>query len=689
MSQTPGRRDRRVALAVGLALLLLAVAVGAQKIRDFDYWWHLRTGQLIVETGAIPTTDPYTYTVPGNRWIDIHWLFQLGLWGTYALGGHTAVVIAETLCVVALAILLGSIGWRRERAAVTGLGVGLALLLVADRIMPRPEVPSFLLLAGVLALLDRFERRGDPWLYALVPLQLLWVNLHGLFALGLAVAGMHVAAEVLRPLVQPGERLRPDRLRRLATATALAGAASLVNPNLLDGALYPLQQLDMVGPAHVRGVFGSLIAELIPPLAESRGLVPLALALFGLLAGLSFLAMLANWRRVRTADPLVWLAFLYLALGAQRNVALFAIVAAPIFVRNANQLLERRRPPERLVGAIGAGVAAILLLLAVDVARGSFFPRIHSWREPGFEPLDVLHPVGAVDWIVRERPPGPLFHHMADGGYLLWRLWPDYRILVDGRLEVYGPERFLDLQVADLERFRVLDEEYRFGAALLHYSLIPSDPLLRWLRWNPNWRLVFLDDVAALFVRVPEGGTLAWGEVDLDAPDLFPPLDGRPGLSDRQRRLSRTHLYMALGRYERARTLFEDTLELYPDLPQGPIVRATLLARTGFPAAAEAILRQLLAERPHDPVLLTEIGDIRFDAGDLAAARELYDRALALDTDLSYALLRRGLLAEAESDSEGAAQYYGRAIGVAEPADPAALQAAQRLRALREAPRLR
>ena len=66
----PARRDRTVALAVGLALLALAAAFGAQKIRDFDYWWHLRTGQLIAETGAVPKADPYTFTVPGRPWID-------------------------------------------------------------------------------------------------------------------------------------------------------------------------------------------------------------------------------------------------------------------------------------------------------------------------------------------------------------------------------------------------------------------------------------------------------------------------------------------------------------------------------------------------------------------------------------------------------------------------------------------
>ena len=73
------------------ALLTLAALLGFQKIRDFDYWWHARTGQLIADTGSVPHQDVFTYSVPGNRWIDVHWLFQLGLHGLRAMGGHEAV----------------------------------------------------------------------------------------------------------------------------------------------------------------------------------------------------------------------------------------------------------------------------------------------------------------------------------------------------------------------------------------------------------------------------------------------------------------------------------------------------------------------------------------------------------------------------------------------------------------------
>ena len=227
-----GASDRIAAAALWLPLLALTALVSLQQIRTFDYWWHLRTGQLIVETGSVPKVDPYTYTVPGARWVDVHWLHQLGLHGLHALGGHAAVVVAKLALVLALLGIVARIGYRRERPLVSAVALGLMLLVACDRFMPRPELPSFVLLAAQLALLDRFTRRGDAWVYAAVAVQVVWVNVHGLFALGLAVCAIYLFAEVVRPLLDPDERFSARRVRRLAVLTALASLASLANPSV-------------------------------------------------------------------------------------------------------------------------------------------------------------------------------------------------------------------------------------------------------------------------------------------------------------------------------------------------------------------------------------------------------------------------------------------------------------------------
>ena len=105
----------------------LVASLTFQQIRTFDYFWHLRTGELIAEQGAVPKVDPYTFTVPGARWVDIHWLFQLGVHGVHSLGGHAAVVAAKFAIVLLLCAVLVPIGYRRERPAVSVAGTPLTI----------------------------------------------------------------------------------------------------------------------------------------------------------------------------------------------------------------------------------------------------------------------------------------------------------------------------------------------------------------------------------------------------------------------------------------------------------------------------------------------------------------------------------------------------------------------------------
>jgi hypothetical protein len=563
--------------ALPWALLFgFAATLTLQDIRSLDYWWMLRTGQLIAETGAVPRADVYTYTVPGARWVDIHWLFQVGLYGLYRLGGHAAVVVGKFALLAAMLALLAPIGYRRQRPFLSVAALTLLLVASCGRFTPRPELVSFVVLAAELLLLDRFERRGDAWVYAIVPLQVFWANVHGLFALGIALCAMHLAGELARPLGAPGSSVRWQRLRRLAVVTALAACASFVNPNGLDGALYPLQQLDMVGSAEQRDFFGRIISELQPPLGS---MTPLNLVLFLAVAGLSLGAIALNWRSLPLSDPLTWIAFFYLAMGAKRNVAIFNIVAIPMLVRNLNAVLETRslpRAPPRWGGAV---VSLILALLGVAALRGDFYLGLGVYRSPGLGVIEDFNPTGAVDWLERNRPPGSIAHNMTDGGYLIWRLYPDYPVMSDGRLEVFGPEVFEKLLLANPERFAALDAEYQFGSVLASYNRLTYDELLGWWHQHPDWRLTYVDEVAAVFVRVPPEGTLPYPELDIEAPDLFRSADGSRGWLDELGFRSRIRFYAALGRYDLASASWDQALEFFPFAKNGQLIRAMLRER--------------------------------------------------------------------------------------------------------------
>lgn len=533
------------------ALFALALATGIKQLRNPDYWWHLSTGYWIAQHGRVPQVDVFTYTVEGARYIDIHWLFQLALAGIHTLAGHDGTIVARALLAAALALILATVGWRRERPFVSGLALGAMLLIVQERLLVRPESVSFVFLAAVLALLERHERRGDAGVYAIVPLQVLWVNMHGLFALGIALCGFYLVSAWFE--ARRG-RASARGWQRLAGVTLLAAAASLLNPNGLEGALYPLQQLAMIGPSGGGDEAARSVRELWPVWS---GAIPWPwLVLPGLLLLAATASFAANWRHDRSwlAHGLTLGSFALLAALANRNLALFAIVAAPICVLSTNEWLDRH-PNLLPSGAQRAASLVVVLLLAAasfDVASGRFYARMRMVAAPGLGIVDIFVPEGAVDWIARERPPGPIAHPMGAGGYLNWRLFPDYRVMSDGRLELFGPRRLAELNYAAPNAFARLDAQYHFGTVLL---LPLRDPpgFVEWMVKNPDWRLVYADPAGSVFVREARDGSTRWPRVDIHAPDLLPPFEGGSGPIADARRQARARLLYALGRDADAR----------------------------------------------------------------------------------------------------------------------------------------
>jgi hypothetical protein len=282
--------------------------------------------------------------------------------------------------------------------------------------------------------------------------------------------------------------------------------------------------------------------------------------------------MAVNLRRVRVSDVLLWGAFALLALASVRNVALFGVVAAPILIRNGAAILDRASLPRRLQNAACAVLALLLLALAAAATQPAWGLWSRSMRRAGLGVSEALHPVGAVEWIRANRPPGPVYHSMGDGGYLIRHLRPDYPVLADGRLEVYGPA-MRELAATDPAGFRRLDRRFRFGTALIGYAQYDMGELLTWLHRAPDWKLVYVDETSALFVRRGRSSRsgVDGSELDPADPDLFPPLtEAGRSPEDFLRRMGRARFFGAVGPSSQAARWRADLAERYPDLVDRP-----------------------------------------------------------------------------------------------------------------------
>jgi tetratricopeptide (TPR) repeat protein len=528
MSPTSPFTQRASRLALGLTAVL-GVVFALRPIDDFDVWYHLAAGRLIATTWHWPVTNTFAYTVPDHPWIDLHWVFQLLLYAVYAVGGANGCIVLAALLVLATIVILSLAARRFAPDTLVAALVGVAIVVASTRFVPRPELVSFVLFAAYLWILDGFPANGRA-LYWLVPLQALWANSQGIFAVGLVVIACYWAGATLAFLPLPrGWRTASGasaaEWRRLTVVLALATAACLLNPYGLQGALFPIDLLPRVTGS---SLFSARIGEFRAPFESGYG-VPLAYtwAAMLVLAAASFLVAI---RRVHLGRLFVTAAFGLLSTQALRNVALFAWVAVPAIAANLGPLFtrptapvaatrtERRRAdgahaaaaPARLATALAplatGAVVVVLALLIASVVTNRFSRFLDIEREFGLGVSTLHFPIAAEQFARDVGIGGRPFNCLVAGGYLAWRRFPEERVFVDGRLEAY-PEEFFQsyFDVLDNpENWPAVAARYAPEYVILYHVWSNRLPLARYLSDGHGWAMVYYDETASLYLPTDE-----------------------------------------------------------------------------------------------------------------------------------------------------------------------------------------
>ncbi|WZO96039.1 tetratricopeptide repeat protein [Isosphaeraceae bacterium EP7] len=581
--------------------LILTCLLGAFPLKDTDFWWHLRTGDLIRGGAPIPRVDDYTYTVAGTPWIDLHWLFQLGLsWG-YNYGGVTLLNVIK--CgITALAVFLLVTSRRRGLPLwVTLLAWLPALYVLSGRMYIRPETLSLLFLSVYVAVLMRWDRR-PKLAFALIPTQILWVNSQGLFILGPVLLVFALVDALLRPGSLDEAKL--PWWKTIASVTVGVGLACLVNPYGLAGALYPLTLFfgTMSNP-----IFSRTIGELesIPSFIAKNGLTnspPLIVHLATIVVGaLSFLVPIfwLAWTRVRdrslnkamakvndlgpTAKKpkkaprkgaeavaswrlspfrfLLYVAFSALSLQASRNTHQFAAMVGSLtawnFAEWASAVTARRA---RLGLGTSATVPRIfvagLLALAIGLVGSGV---LHRWSGEGRtvalgeEPLWFPHE--AVKFAGGDGMPGKfLAYHIGHPSLYEYYFAPEKKVFADARLEVMGAEhygKYVELQSLITGNKPAWQGE--MAAAGLPVVLVDHEnnsQVGATLNGQGGYRCVWFDPIAAVYVHSSVSGKPA---VDFAARHFRPSPETTPNGVEALRASARALRYHASAMLEQGR----------------------------------------------------------------------------------------------------------------------------------------
>ncbi|HSP13845.1 MAG TPA: hypothetical protein VLV78_03725 [Thermoanaerobaculia bacterium] len=416
---------RKLLLAAAIAAAVLAA--GLTRIADLDFWWHLRTGQLIVATHSIPTTDVYSYTAFGHEYVDHEWLFQVMQYATYSAFGPAGIALLKCLLFAATLIVVAF--YAVDRGVDPVVAGGLAFLSIAGgitRFIERPELFSTLFAVLTYICADSFLRTRDwRWLAALPVICAVWSNVHAAVIVGLIIQLLFV--------------------RSLAQGVALATsvAASCLNPFGYRVLTVPFELTRIINS----GVLDN--QEWRHPALEKVPFYFVTLLLTGILLVSRF--EIRDSRFVARIGVAAFLA--YISLRYVRNVGLFSVFMPMLVAEEA----------ARLRGAWRNAVAA-LGVIALGIVLTIYFPFERGFGEARYFPDDVVRFVKSRD--LR----GHMLNSYSFGGYLIWNLYPERRVFIDGRNEVYLPlMQRLKSARADSRAWNALLRDYAIDYALLEY----------------------------------------------------------------------------------------------------------------------------------------------------------------------------------------------------------------------------
>lgn len=511
-SDSGGLRARywRPETMIYLGIWLVLMIDGRSRLfSDPGSLWHIVVGQRMLSSGNWIYTDPFSFTAAGQPWIAQWWLSEYALAAIHRMSGLDGILLAT---VTILACLYTWVARRLMRAGLHPLLATfvtvLAILASSYHFHPRPHLITIVFLGWTFAKLCDVEagRISLYRLFWLLPLFVLWANLHGgmvggLGTLAAAVAGWGTAYWFGRS----GPLVRWRQILVLSVLVAACALAALVNPY---GAALPHVWFSLIRSP----VMPRVIQEHFP--LWDSGTSALAVLLFGLLYGTAFLGTLPARPRITWLIPFLWLV---LAWTRVRHGPLFAITAvlalADIFphvrwakwlARKGSVLFSLRANEE--AGRTGrdwrwmlAPIALVLTAVGLQLASCSLPVLERNWVQLDLSkwPVELLPELRQIERNAEQ--PTPIFNDMLFGGFLIYYT-PGLRVFIDDRCELYGDERLIDYSRAvcdDPAHIEAWAARYGFEVALVR----TGSSFDLYLQQASGWNMVRRTEAATLYRR--------------------------------------------------------------------------------------------------------------------------------------------------------------------------------------------
>lgn len=502
------------------ALVFIAIAIAdSQRWADPDLWGHVRFGQAVLAQGHLILRDPYSYSAPGHLWLNHEWLSEVLMAAAYNGFGIIGLKLWKFACSTAIVSFLAlGLGETKASTFVQFCILMLAGLALALQLQFRPQLFTYALLSGLLALLARYNYRGHAPLWIAIPMLALWANLHGGFIMGLAALGIFSTVVFAQDLYQG------RGIRRALTLFAITGASALATV----ATPYGIGTWEAVWHA-LRNPYTRQVVKDWQPMHRTflamwhevpggTYYIVITIAMFAALA-ISF---------VQTPHedlPMVAIAAVMFAAAviAIRNLSVSVIATTipaahhiELALRARRARLGLRQPiaPKAWPGANQYVVVAAAI--AVLGGSGLFSRKLKT---------DHPYPIGAISFMKEHHLSGNIVPEFGWGEYVIWHLWPQSRVFIDGRYDTVYPREV----IKDFLNFQYDQGNAREFLHKYPHDLVLVDPAVEFefklMNQQKDWRVIYRDKTCLLYARTNSaaGRLPAVIVSDKDTPQSFFP----------------------------------------------------------------------------------------------------------------------------------------------------------------------
>jgi hypothetical protein len=474
---------RRLVIAIAF---LGIVFMASRPMIDSDTWWHLRTGQWIVDHRAVPAVDSFSLTRSGSAWYYPAWISEILMLEVFSIAGLTGLnLLFGALIVLSFVIIFLTMrGDPYLRALVLVLAAGASEIYWSAR----PQIFTFLFTACFFYCLREFLQGRKNLLWILPILMVVWVNTHPGFAVGFILILLAMVGEGLK-FLSSREARSPEARRRLGwiSGTGLACLlASGINPSGWKIISYPFQTVSIQ-------FLQNYIQEWQSPNFHS-----LNAQLFLILFFLAWAVIAFSPKKFEPGDFCLLAVISYMGFLAWRNTYLLSVVGPALILDYGQPILEARFPgwaPDhavsRAMGIVNSAVLAVatVVLAAAVVANNTPASLAATVRREA--------PVDAVEYLSKNPDWGNMLNSYNWGSYLLWNL-PSYPVFVDGRTDLYGDE--ILNQYLRAENTRAGWQDVLAAWDIRVVLLEPSAPVVQVLILQ-GWTVKYQDAQAVILLR--------------------------------------------------------------------------------------------------------------------------------------------------------------------------------------------